>query len=157
MAPRLEALSGQPRRLVVSGGTAAILARLEGRVESYDRERIEAVELTATAVHSWVERLWGCNLAERQQTVGLPKSRADVILPGAVIYEGVMESLAFTEFRVSTRGLRFAAVMDPLLPREPAKKKTALQRSTRPPESEVHGVASPNSTGHAIRFEKRNG
>jgi exopolyphosphatase/pppGpp-phosphohydrolase len=38
--------------------------------------------------------------------------RADVILTGVVIYEGVMELFGFSELRVSTRGLRFAAVMD---------------------------------------------
>jgi exopolyphosphatase/pppGpp-phosphohydrolase len=58
-----------------------------------------------------VEHLWSLPLAERQEIAGLPKKRADVILTGAVIYEAVMEQLAFAELRVSTRGLRFAAVM----------------------------------------------
>ena len=43
---------------------------------------------------------------------GLPRNRADVILPGAAIYEAVMEEFGFAELRVSTRGLRFAAVLD---------------------------------------------
>ena len=43
--------------------------------------------------------------------MGLPKKRADVILAGAAIYEAVMRDLGFGELRVSTRGLRFAAVM----------------------------------------------
>jgi exopolyphosphatase/pppGpp-phosphohydrolase len=38
--------------------------------------------------------------------------RADVILPGVVIYEAVMEEFGFEQLRISTRGLRFAAVMD---------------------------------------------
>jgi exopolyphosphatase/guanosine-5'-triphosphate,3'-diphosphate pyrophosphatase len=44
--------------------------------------------------------------------VGLPKKRADVILTGAAIYEAVMEQFGFSELRVSTRGLRYAAVME---------------------------------------------
>ena len=63
-------------------------------------------------VHWHVEHLWSLPLAERQQIVGLPKKRADVILTGAAIYEAVMEQFGFGELRVSTRGLRFAAVMD---------------------------------------------
>ena len=51
-------------------------------------------------------------LAERQQIIGLPKKRADVILTGVLIYLEVMEQLGFSELRVSTRGLRFAAVME---------------------------------------------
>jgi exopolyphosphatase/pppGpp-phosphohydrolase len=38
--------------------------------------------------------------------------RADVILTGVLIYETVMEEFGFKQLRVSTRGLRFAAVMD---------------------------------------------
>ena len=37
---------------------------------------------------------------------------SDVILMGALIYEAVMEQFGFRQLRVSTRGLRFAAVMD---------------------------------------------
>ncbi|MES1180508.1 MAG: hypothetical protein ABUL66_01455 [Verrucomicrobiota bacterium] len=44
---------------------------------------------------------------------GLPKLRADVILTGVLIYEAVMKEFGFDELRISTRGLRFAAVMDP--------------------------------------------
>ena len=43
---------------------------------------------------------------------GLPKERADVILTGTLIYEAVMEGFEFAELRASTRGLRFAALMD---------------------------------------------
>jgi exopolyphosphatase/guanosine-5'-triphosphate,3'-diphosphate pyrophosphatase len=51
-------------------------------------------------------------LDERKQIVGLPKNRADVILMGVAIYQAVMEEFAFRELRISTRGLRFTAVMD---------------------------------------------
>jgi len=34
-----------------------------------------------------------------------------VILTGTAIYEAVMETFEFQELRISTRGLRFAAVM----------------------------------------------
>jgi exopolyphosphatase/pppGpp-phosphohydrolase len=63
-------------------------------------------------VKAHVKRLWSLPLEARKQIIGLPKKRADVILPGAAIYEAVMEQFDFTELRVSTRGLRFAAVMD---------------------------------------------
>jgi exopolyphosphatase/pppGpp-phosphohydrolase len=38
--------------------------------------------------------------------------RADVILTGVLIYEAVMEEFGLRHLRISTRGLRFAAVMD---------------------------------------------
>ena len=58
------------------------------------------------------KQLWSLPLAERREITGLPKLRADVILPGVLIYEAVMEEFGFKLLRVSTRGLRFAAVMD---------------------------------------------
>ena len=42
----------------------------------------------------------------------MPKLRADVILTGVLIFEMVMEEFGFKHLRVSTRGLRFAAVME---------------------------------------------
>jgi exopolyphosphatase/pppGpp-phosphohydrolase len=98
--------------LVGVGGTASILARMAANLDQFDRERIEATRLTLARVRWRVEQLWRLPLAERQRLVGLPPDRADVILPGAAIYEAVMHEFGFGELRVSTRGLRFAAVLD---------------------------------------------
>jgi exopolyphosphatase / guanosine-5'-triphosphate,3'-diphosphate pyrophosphatase len=98
-------------QLVGTGGTASILARMEASLEDYDRERIEATRLSREHLRRRMEELWSLPLAKRQQTVGLPAKRADVILTGIAIYEAVMEQFSFRELRVSTRGLRYAAVM----------------------------------------------
>ena len=50
--------------------------------------------------------------AEAAGLLGLRKTRADVILTGVLIYEAVREEFGFKEVYVSTRGLRFAAVME---------------------------------------------
>ena len=98
-------------QLVGTGGTTSILARMEAKLESYDRARIEATRLSLAQVRAHRERLWSLPLAERKRIIGLPPKRADVILSGTAIYEAVMAEFGFTELRVSTRGLRFAAVM----------------------------------------------
>ncbi len=98
--------------LVGTGGTTTILARMEAALETYDRAVIESTRLSLPRVKWHTENLWSLPLTKRQEIVGLPKKRADVILPGAVIIESVMEAFGFEELRVSTRGLRFAAVMD---------------------------------------------
>jgi exopolyphosphatase/guanosine-5'-triphosphate,3'-diphosphate pyrophosphatase len=99
-------------QLVGTGGTASILARIEAKLDRYDRERLEAVRLSLERIRSHRRRLWRLPLVERKEIVGLPKLRADVILTGVVIFEVVMTEFGFSQFRVSTRGLRFAAVMD---------------------------------------------
>jgi exopolyphosphatase/guanosine-5'-triphosphate,3'-diphosphate pyrophosphatase len=107
------AKGSKPLQLVATGGAASILARVEGKMDNFDRERIEATRLTFERLRQHVGRLWRLPLEERKQIIGLPANRADVILPGAAIYEAIMEEFEFTELRISTRGLRFAAVMQP--------------------------------------------
>ena len=99
-------------QLVGTGGTTSILARMEAKLGSYDRARIEATRLSLERVQWHLRRLWSLPLEERKLIIGLPKTRADIILTGVAIFESVMEHLGFAELRVSTRGLRFAAVMD---------------------------------------------
>jgi exopolyphosphatase/guanosine-5'-triphosphate,3'-diphosphate pyrophosphatase len=103
--------STRPLLLVGSGGTATILARMEQEMENYDRARIEATRIGLDRLRAQLERLWHLPLEERKKIVGLPPNRADVILSGIAIYEAAMEVLKFEDLRISTRGLRFAAVM----------------------------------------------
>lgn len=110
LAPHLARLSPALPCLVGTGGTTSILARLELQLADYDRDRIEATRFTAARLRWHVERLWNLPLAERRELPGLPPKRADVILFGAAIYEAVMEGFGLAKLRVSTRGLRFAAV-----------------------------------------------
>ena len=100
-----------PVRLVGAGGTASILGCMEAKLETFDRERLERTRLSAARVAWHLERLWGMPLADRKQIIGLPRNRADVILMGTAIYQAIMEEFAFPELQISTRGLRFAALM----------------------------------------------
>ncbi len=111
LTPHLHASRQHELALVGTGGTTSILARLELQLPDYDRARIEAAQFTAERLRWHVEHLWQMPLCERSRLPGLPADRADVILLGAAIYEAVMETLAIATLRVSTRGLRFAAVL----------------------------------------------
>lgn len=97
--------------LVGTGGTASILGCLEARLTTFDRHRLETTRVSRGALNEWAEKLWGMPVSERQQLPGLPPNRADVILTGAVVYEQVLEVFQFTELRISTRGVRFGALL----------------------------------------------
>ncbi|HUA67330.1 MAG TPA: hypothetical protein VMA13_02175 [Candidatus Saccharimonadales bacterium] len=99
-------------QLVGTGGTTSILARMEKKLDRFDRELIESTILSQKQITARRKHLWSLPLARRKEVVGLPKLRADVILTGVLIYEMVMEEFGFQQLRVSTRGLRFAAVME---------------------------------------------
>jgi exopolyphosphatase / guanosine-5'-triphosphate,3'-diphosphate pyrophosphatase len=113
LAPALdrEKASGQIW-LVGTGGTASILARMEKKLDRFDRDKIERTNLSFRRIVAHRKKLWRLPLAKRKEIPGLPKLRADVILTGVLIYEAVMEQFGFKQLRVSTRGLRFAAVME---------------------------------------------
>ena len=111
LAPALKNESGEIW-LVGTGGTTSILARIENKLDRFDREKIERTVLDFDQLVAWRKRLWHLPLEERKEIPGLPKLRADVILTGVLIYEMVMEEFGFKQLRVSTRGLRFAAVME---------------------------------------------
>ncbi len=81
-------------------------------LDRFDREKIDRTVLTFEQVRAHRKNLWRLPLAERKEIHGLPKLRADVILLGVLIYEAIMAEFGFKNLRVSTRGLRFAAVMD---------------------------------------------
>jgi exopolyphosphatase/guanosine-5'-triphosphate,3'-diphosphate pyrophosphatase len=115
-AAMLKEIKRQPAprqmQLIGTGGTANALARIEGGIDGWESERIEATRLSLERLCWHRQRLWNLPLAERRKIVGLPPERADVILTGVLIYEAVMELFDFPEMRVSTQGLRFAALMD---------------------------------------------
>ena len=112
----LPALHGEaasaPPRLVGTGGSASVLGTMAAGLTKFDRERIEAARLSREHLRDRVEELWRLPLAQRRQIPGLPANRADVILMGAAIYEAVMTHFDIAELRLSTRGLRFGAVLD---------------------------------------------
>jgi exopolyphosphatase/guanosine-5'-triphosphate,3'-diphosphate pyrophosphatase len=103
--------SGKKVQLMGVGGTATILARVEQQIDTFDRERIESTRVSITRLQEDLESLWQKTLTERQKIVGIPPKRADVILTGMAIYEAIMMQFGFDEVRVSTRGLRYFALL----------------------------------------------
>lgn len=104
-------LHGEKPVLVSTGGTASILGRLKWKLRHYDREKIESTVLSARELAEETERLWNLPLEERKRLPGMPASRADVIIMGAAILEAATEALGFEEARISTRGLRYGALL----------------------------------------------
>ena len=97
--------------LVGTGGTTTILARMEKQLLNFARDEIEGTLISFSGVRHWMERLWVASIEDRKRIAGIPANRADIIPMGVAIYEVVMESLNLPSLFVSTRGLRFGALM----------------------------------------------
>jgi exopolyphosphatase/guanosine-5'-triphosphate,3'-diphosphate pyrophosphatase len=109
--PALDACRGTAQ-LVGTGGTATILARIETKMPGFDRDIIESVQIPLARIQSHLQEQWQMTLAERQKIVGMPPNRGDVILTGMAIYEAIMTRFGLGTLGVSTRGLRFWALLD---------------------------------------------
>jgi exopolyphosphatase/guanosine-5'-triphosphate,3'-diphosphate pyrophosphatase len=111
----LPAISGHlesPVDLAVGvGGTTAILALVELGSPAFDRNAVESHVFTPTSLAWLVERLWRLPLSGRRSLPGLPPERADVILTGVAIYEAILLRLRLPTLGISTRGLRFGALL----------------------------------------------
>jgi exopolyphosphatase/guanosine-5'-triphosphate,3'-diphosphate pyrophosphatase len=108
--PALRACSG-PVRLIGTGGTATILARIETSMSGFDRDKIEATQISLTRIQSHLREQWQMPLARRLQIPGMPPNRGDVILPGMAIYEAIMTQFGISQLGISTRGLRYWALL----------------------------------------------
>ena len=112
LQPVLQQCGGEVQ-LVGTSGTASILARMETRAKDFNREQIEATVLPAGRLRALLEEQWQLPLAGRRKTPGLPPDRADVILTGIAIYEAIMDRFGFARLQISTRGLRYWALLQP--------------------------------------------
>jgi exopolyphosphatase/guanosine-5'-triphosphate,3'-diphosphate pyrophosphatase len=97
--------------LVAVAGTATTLAALELALESYDAERVEGLELSRDTLTRWLERLAQISVAERKRLPGLEPGRADVIVAGLAVLEGVLARLSVPRFRVSGKGVRHGVAL----------------------------------------------
>jgi len=113
IGPNTEAaVRGRPGlTLVGTGGTTTILARMEKQLTGFHREEIEAASIRRERIAFWMDLLWRLPLAERKQITGIPANRADILPFGVAIYEAVMDHFGMAEVFVSTRGLRFGALL----------------------------------------------
>ncbi len=98
-------------KLIGTGGTTTLLARMHKQMTGFDRDVIERTVLTKSDLTDWRVRLWAMTAAERSNIVGLPLEKADVIMMGVAIYERILEMVSCPEIRVSLRGLRFGALL----------------------------------------------
>jgi exopolyphosphatase/guanosine-5'-triphosphate,3'-diphosphate pyrophosphatase len=110
LQPALRQCGGEVQ-MAGTSGTASILARMEAGAEDFNREQIEATVLPAGRLRALLEQLWQLPLAARRKIPGLPPDRADVILTGIAIYEAIMDRFGFARLQISTRGLRWWALL----------------------------------------------
>ncbi|MGQ9637617.1 MAG: Ppx/GppA phosphatase family protein [Thermodesulfobacteriota bacterium] len=100
----------KPHRMVAVGGTATTLAQVEMALEEFHPEKIHHFELTQKALKRQILLYQSKTSTERRGILGLPPSRADVILAGAAILFKAMEKMNCPKVMISCHGVRYGLI-----------------------------------------------
>lgn len=110
--------------MVGTSGTILALVQL-ARAEGKSPGRLHGTRVTRRKLSAVVQRLSRMTLKEREGLSGLSARRADTILPGAILFERIMEELKIEEFRACTWALREGVLIDYLERHQPQLRAVA--------------------------------
>ncbi len=92
--------------IVGLGGTIRNLARMAMARQNYPLDTLDGFNLARAELAENIRLLRELPLAERRRLPGLNSDRADIILPGALVIQAVLERLEQDSVTISVNGLR---------------------------------------------------
>lgn len=100
--------------VVSSGGTAAYLGAMEQAEAGLPTtpDTFHGMQLSRERLARRIALLAALPLTERHKVPGLDPARADVIVAGALIQEGLLSALGSEHLTISARGLRYGLLYD---------------------------------------------
>lgn len=105
-------LNGEETDAIGVAGTVTSLAFMEADLTAYEPEKLAGMRMSRESVQKWVHRISDMTTAELLEKYPVVmKGRADVFLPGILILEEFLKRFDFSEFIVSTGGIRHGAVI----------------------------------------------
>jgi exopolyphosphatase/guanosine-5'-triphosphate,3'-diphosphate pyrophosphatase len=106
--------------LVGVAGTVTTIAAIALELGSYDSARVHGLKLFASEISRVARVLETLTIAQRLKLSGLEPRRADVIVVGANILEGIVERAGASAIVVSDRGVRWGLAEASLAEPEPS-------------------------------------
>lgn len=94
-----------PDFMVGLGGTFTTLAAIHLGLREYDGDQIHGLVLTGKEIEGITKMLNRGDPKKLKKVPGLEPSRADIIIPGIIIVQAVMEHFGFNRVIISDRGL----------------------------------------------------
>jgi len=93
-------------QMLGSSGTVTTLAGIEMQLQRYDRSRVDGAYLDFGSIGSISRRLAAMDCSERAQQPCIGRDRADLVVAGCAILEGICRLWPVGWLRVADRGLR---------------------------------------------------
>ncbi len=138
---------GDDEMVIGTGGTVRNLAKVDSRSAEYPIPRLHGYELDRGALRNLERILSSRSAAERKDLSGLNSSRAESILGGCIVAEGILAASGCDSFLVAGQGLREGAVLDTMVERLPAPVRVR--------EQSMQELASRFSSCEPLRSARR--
>jgi len=98
-------------QLLGIGGGVLACAKIAMGKEISDLTLLEGFELSRSELERQIRLLCSSSLEQRRQIPGMEAGREDIILPAAILFRSILNSLSQSSFRISTRGLRQGLIL----------------------------------------------
>ena len=90
----------------ISSGTVTTLASVHLGLERYDRSQVDGLIAPAAAMRQISQELAAMSLGERAQLPCIGRERADLVVAGCAILEGILDLWPAERLGVADRGIR---------------------------------------------------
>ncbi|WP_374546026.1 Ppx/GppA phosphatase family protein [Rhodoblastus sp.] len=98
--------------LLGTSGTVTTLAGVHLNLPRYDRRRVDGLWMSHAEIDAVMNRLRGMSYAERSQNSCIGPDRADLVLAGCAILEGIRLCFPSERIRIADRGLREGILLE---------------------------------------------
>ncbi len=109
-------LRGKNVQLIGTSGTLTTLAALHMDLQKYDRTRVNGFYLTPEIVNKTIASIYAMTPEERLAHPCIGPLRADLVLGGLAIFEGIYDIFPINPVRVADRGVREGLLVDLMRP-----------------------------------------
>jgi exopolyphosphatase/guanosine-5'-triphosphate,3'-diphosphate pyrophosphatase len=117
-------------RLVGTGGTVRNLAAAAQRAAGLPSNGVQGMVIVQDALAELISRLAALPASERASVPGIKPARADLILAGAVVVQGVLRAGGFDALETTEAGLREGVFLERLLAGEDPPLFADVRRSS---------------------------
>jgi exopolyphosphatase/guanosine-5'-triphosphate,3'-diphosphate pyrophosphatase len=124
-------IAGGGVHMLGTSGTVTTLAGIHLGLKRYDRRRVDGVWLGAAEVDLMVDRLVDMSFEERVANPCIGADRADLVLAGCAILEGIRRRWPTERLRVADRGLREGILVE-LMARDGVWRRRPRPAAPRP-------------------------
>ncbi len=98
--------------LLGTSGTVTTLAGVHLNLPRYDRRRVDGLWMSHLEIDAVMNRLRRMSFAERAQNSCIGPDRADLVLAGCAILEGIRRCFPSERIRIADRGLREGMLLE---------------------------------------------